>query len=202
MKMNDDAVIVEIGAIATVIICFMTAITFMYTIGVWEQEFWISDLDGASIIGYDGNWGEDIIVTYQDDSIESVKSISNNYWSSMAIKNEGSKAITTVTYCLNAKLPIDHTFNILDYYCNIYIIQNGIEIYRTLYTKTDSIDIEANEWTRFITTSLDVQTICSNLTDGSYTICFENIGVIEGITVPDGLTFDVVTENGLVKFLI
>ena len=202
MKMNDNAYIVELGVIATVIICIMTFITFMYTVGVWEQEFWESDLDGLSVLGYDGSWGEDIVVIYPDNVTESVKSITNNYWSSMAIQNEGSRSISIVTYCLNAKIPVADTFNILDYHCNVFVVQNGIDFYQTSYVGTGSIDIHANEWTRIITVSLDIQSISSSWDDGTYIVSFENIGVIEGVNVPSGLSLDIVIKDGAISFLL
>ena len=77
--MNNEGLLVELGALATVLICIMTFITFGITTGMWELDLWRSDLQGASVIGYDGYWGEDIVVTYTDGTTESVKSVYNNY---------------------------------------------------------------------------------------------------------------------------
>ncbi|GAI71770.1 unnamed protein product, partial [marine sediment metagenome] len=62
IKLDDNAMIVKIGSLATIVICAMTFVTFLVTVGVLQPCFWESDLEGASIIGYDGQWGEDLVV--------------------------------------------------------------------------------------------------------------------------------------------
>jgi len=200
--MDDNALPPEIAGLATIAICVMTFLTFGISTGMWEPDFWRSDLDGASIIGYDGDWGEDIIVTYADGTTESVKGVSDNYWSSMSIQNDGSKPIETLQYCINVLLPVSDVFNTLEYWCDVSIVQDGVGFYQTSYTTTDSIIVKADEWTRIITVPLDVQTISDGWIDGTYSVSFDNAGAIEGVCVPDGLSIDIVVEDNMVSFLI
>lgn len=201
--MNDNAFIVELGALATVVICFMTFITFIITVGAWEPDFWESDLEGASIIGYDGYWGEDIVVIYTDGTTESVKGVSNNYWSTMSIRDDGSKPISTVQYCINAKIPTSDTFDTQGYECMASVVgQDDVVFYRITYTYVSSVDVEANEWTRIVTVSLDVQSVSSDWNDGMYRVSFENAGTIGGIGIPDGRSIDIAVDDGVVRFLI
>jgi len=195
--MNNNGAINEIAGFATIAICIMTAVSFGVTIGAWEPVFWISDIDDV-----DGQWGEDIIVTYADGSTESVKGISNNYWSTMAIENDGSKPISSLQYCINALIPVSDVFTTWEYWCDVSIVQDGIEFYQMTYTTTDPINVKADEWTRIITVSLDVQTISSNWNDGTYRISFENAGSIENINVPEGRSIDISVDDGIVTFLV
>lgn len=201
-KMNNDAFWIQIGALATLFMCVMTLLTFGITTGMWESDFWHTDLEGASIVGYDGDWGEDIIVVYTDGTTESVKGISNNYWETMTIQDEGSKPISTIQYCINVLLPTSDIFDTLTYRCDISIVQNGINFYQIPYTTTDFIEITANEWTRIITVPLDIQNVSSGWDNGTYSISFENAGTIEGIEIPDGRSIDIAIEEGVVTFLI
>jgi len=198
-KGGTDAFINEIAGVATLAICIMTLVMFMISIGVLEPDFWESDME---IIDYDGYWGEDLVVIYTDGSDESVKGIYNNYWSSMSIRDDSSKPISTVQYCINAMIPVSDVFNTHEYCCDVSIVQGGIDFYQTSYTTTDSVNVEANEWTRIVTVSLNVQDVAEGLNNGIYTVSFENIGTIEGINVPDGLSLDIVIEDNLVSFLI
>jgi len=195
--MNNNGAINEIAGFATLAICIMTAISFGISIGAWEAPFWITDFDDAS-----GDWGEDIIVTYADGTTESVKGISDNHWSTMSIQNDGSKPISSLQYCINAKIPTSDVFDTSEYRCDISIVQDGIEFYQTSYAIVDYVDIKANEWTRAITVTLDIQTISSSWNDGTYCISFENAGTLERIDVPDGRSLDIAVTDGIVTFLI
>lgn len=197
--MDDNATLVEIGALCTIFICAMTFITFGITIGAFETSLWESNME---IIDYDGQWGEDIVVTYTDGQTESVKQISNSYWSTMAIENEGSKIITSLQYCLNAKIPISDTFDITGYECIVSVVQGDVIFYRITHTYVNSVSIDANGWVRVVTVSLNVHDVTEDLNDGRYTVSFENVGTIEGIDVPDGLPLDIIIEDNLVSFLI
>jgi len=200
--MNKKGSIAEISGLATVVICIMTFVTFGITTGVWEPDFWRSDLDGASIVGYDGSWGEDIVVTYTDGNTESVKGISNSYWGTMSIRDDGSKAISSLEYCINAMIPVSDTFNTREYHCAVSIVRNNNNFYQTTYTTTGFVEIKANEWTRVITVPLDIQSISTNWDNGLYVVSFENTGTIEGINAPGGLSLDIIVENGVISFLI
>lgn len=201
--MNNNGFISEVAGVATIFICVMTFITFMITVGAWEASLWESDLEGASIIGCNGYWGEDIVVTYTDNTTESVKGVSNNYWNTMSIRNDGSKPISMLQYCINAKIPSSETFDIRAYECMASVVsQDDVVLYRITYTYVSSVPVEANEWTRVVTVSLDVQSVSSDWNDGIYRVSFENAGTIEGIGVPDGRSIDIVAEDGVVSFLI
>jgi len=202
MKMNNDGLIAEAAGVATLLICIMTFVTFMVTTGAWEPSFWESDLEGATIIGSDGSWGEDIVVTYTDGTVESVKSITNSYWGAMSIENDGSNAISSLEYCINAKIPIADVFNTWDYQCDISITQNGLVFYQTIYTTSVPVDIEADEWTRIITVPLNIQVISDNWDDGTYLVSFENTGDIEGVAVPSGLSLNIIVSDNVVSFMI
>jgi len=197
--MNNNGTINEIAGFATIAICIMTFISFGMTTGLWEEPFWCS---GMEIIDYEGYWGEDIIVTYTDGQTESVKQISNSYWDSMSIRDDSSKPIVTIQYCINALIPVSDVFNTREYRCAVFIVQDGVDFYQTSYATTDSIDVGANEWTRIITVPLNIQTISNNWNDGIYTVSFENAGTIEGIAVPDGRSIDIVVTGGVITFLI
>ena len=195
--MDNNGSVTEIASFATVAICIMTAISFGVTIGAWEPIFWISDLDDV-----DGQWGEDIIVTYDDGSTESVKGISNNYWSIMSIQNDGSKPIVTMQYCINAKIPTSDTFDTLGYECTVSIFQDGIDFYQTSYSAVHFVDVKADEWTRIVTVPLDIESVSEGLNNGVYTVSFENIGTIGDIDVPEGRSIDIAITDGVVRFLI
>jgi len=199
---NDNALINEIAGVATLAICVMTFITFMITTGALEPGFWESDLQGASIIGCDGQWGEDFVVVYTDGTTESVKGIYNNYWATMSIRDDNSKPIVTIQYCINAMIPVSDVFNTREYWCDVSIVQDGVEFYQTSYTTTDSINVEANEWTRIVTVVLDIESVAEGLNDGLFTVSFDNIGTIEDVAVPDGRSIDIVVDDGIVRFLI
>lgn len=201
-KGGNAGAINEIAGFATLAICIMTAISFSISIGAFEAPFWISNLDGASVIGYDGVWGEDFIVTYTDGTTESVKQISNNYWSTMAIRDDNSKPISAVQYCINAKIPSSDTFDTLGYECTISIIQDGIDLYQTSFTIMSSVYVEANSWTQIITVPLEIQSISSDLDNGIYTVSFENTGDIVGVIIPSGRSIDIVVDNNIVTFMI
>lgn len=194
--MNNTGAINEIAGFATVAICVMTFVSFGITTGMWEPMFWISDIDA------DGQWGEDIIVTYTDGQTESVKQISNNYWSIMSIQNDGSKPISTIQYCINALLPVSDVFSTHEYLCDVSVVQDGVDFYQTTYATTGSINVEANEWTRIVTVPLNIQTISDGFNDGLFTVSFDNIGTIEGIAVPGGRSIDISVTDGVVTFLI
>lgn len=195
--MNNNGAINEIAGFATLAICIMTAISFGISIGAWEAPFWITDFDDAS-----GDWGEDIIVTYADGTTESVKGISDNHWSTMSIQNDGSKPISSLQYCINAKIPTSDVFDTSEYRCDISIVQDGIEFYQTSYTTTDHINVVANEWTRIITVTLDIESVSCNWNDGTYTVSFENMGTIEDMNAPDGRSIDMAVTDGVVRFMI
>jgi len=197
--MDNNGTINEIAGFATIAICVMTFISFGITTGLWEEPFWCS---GMEIIDYEGYWGEDIIVTYLDDNTESVKGISNSYWSTMSIHDDGSRPIEVLQYCLNAKIPTSETFDTREYRCAVSVVQDGIDFYQTSYTTTDSVNVEKNEWSRIITVTLDIQTISSGWNDGVYHVFFENVGAIGGIAVPDGRSIDIDITDGIVTFLI
>lgn len=199
MKSKDgtDGAVNEIAALATVAICIMTFISFGITTGMWEPMFWISDIDDV-----DGQWGEDIIVTYTDGTTESVKAISNSIWSTMSIENDGSKPISSLQYCINAKIPASETFDTLGYECVISIFQDGIEFYHTPYSTVHFVDVKADEWTRVVTVPLDIQTISDNWNDGIYHVSFDNVGTIGNINVPEGRSIDISVDDGIVTFLV
>jgi len=196
-KVGIDAFINELAALCTIGICAMTFISFGITTGMWEPMFWISDFDDV-----DGQWGEDLIVVYTDGSDESVKDLSNSIWSTMAIENEGSRPIEALQYCLNAKIPTSDSFDITGYECIVTIAQNDMVAYRTTHTYVNSVSIEANQWVRIVTVSLDIESISEGLDNGLYTVSFENAGTIENINIPDGRLIDLVVDDGIVTFLI
>lgn len=195
---NDNALINQIAGFATIAICIMTAISFLISIGAWEAPFWISDIDDV-----DGQWGEDIVVVYTDGTTESVKGISNNYWSTMSIQNDGSKPIEMLQYCLNAKIPTSDSFDITGYECTVSVVdQDNIILYHTTHTYVNSVSIEANQWVRIVTVSLDIESISEGLNDGFYTVSFENAGAIKGISIPDIRSIDITITESVVRFLI
>ena len=194
--MNNDGAINEIAAFATVAICIMTFISFGITTGMWEAPFWISDIDA------DGQWGEDIIVTYDDGTTESVKGISNNYWSTMSIESDGSKPISSLQYCINAKIPTSDSFDTLGYECMISIFQDDIDFYQDTYATVHFVDVKADEWTRIVTVPLCVECVSGGLNNGVYTVSFENIGTIGDIDVPEGRSIDISVDDGIVTFLV
>lgn len=202
MKMNDKGLISTLAGIATLLICLMTFISFGISVGLWESDFWQSDIEGASIVGYDGYWGEDITVTYTDGTKESVKAVSNSYWSAQSIRNDGSKSISSLQYCISALIPISDTFNTLEYHCSVSIVQDNIIFYQISYEYVSFVDVAANEWTQVLTVPLNVQNICMGWNDGIYHISFENTGTIEGLDVPVGLLLDISIENDNVSFVV
>ncbi|GAH93890.1 unnamed protein product, partial [marine sediment metagenome] len=139
---------------------------------------------------------------YDDGTTESVKGISNSYWETMSIQDDGSSPISVIQYCLNAKIPTSETFNTREYRCDVSIVQDGVEFYQMTYTTTDSINVTVDEWTRIITVPLDIQSISSDWADGVYHVSFENAGAIENINVPDGRSIDISVDYGNVTFLI
>lgn len=198
--MDNNGFITEVAAMCTIAICIMTFITFGITTGLWEDALWCSDME---IIDYEGYWGEDLVVIYTDSSDESVKQISNNYWATMAIRDDGSMPIETLQYCLNAKIPVSETFDITGYGCTVSIVDqdNGVA-YCTTHTYVDSVRVEANQWVRIVTVPLDIRSISGNLNGGLYTVSFENAGNLEGISAPDGRSIDISIEDDIVRFLI
>jgi len=201
---SDNGFISEIASLCTIAICVMTIISFGITIGAWEASLWESNLEGASIIGCDGYWGEDIVVTYLDGITESVKGISNSIWSTMSIRDDGSMPIKTLQYCLNAKIPISDTFDVTGYECIVTVAHEDVVFYRITYTYVglSPVVIEANQWVRIATVSLDIESVSVGLNNGRYTVSFDNIGNIENINVPDGRSIDLVVDDGIVTFLI
>jgi len=195
-------VLTGVASVATVVICILTFITFGISTGMWEEDFWRSDLEDASILGIDGYWGEDIVVTYLDGSTGSVKGISNNYWDTMSIQNDGSELISDLQYCLNVRISTAETFDTQGYSCEVSIAQGNNVFYQTIKTYDTQVETEANEWTRIITVPLDIQQVTDELPDGNYTVSFGNTGNIADIDVPSGRYLDIVIENGEVSFLI
>lgn len=198
---SDNGFISEVAGLATIGIFLMTLVTFGITTGAWEASLWESNME---IVDYEGQWGEDLVVTYTDGSDESVKQISNSYWSTMAIEDEGSKIITSLQYCLNAKIPISDSFDITGYECTVTVTQNSVVAYRITFTYValTPVSIEANKWTRVATVSFDIESVSENLNNGLYIVSFANVGTIENINVPDGRSIDISVEDGIVRFLI
>ena len=188
--------------VTTVAIAIMTLIALGVTLGMWEEDFWRSDLEDASILGIDGYWGEDIVVTYLDGSTGSVKGISNNYWDTMSIQDAGSDLISDLQYCLNVRISTVETFDTQGYSCEVSIAQGNNVFYQTIKTYDTQVETEVNEWTRIITVPLDIQQATDELPDGNYTVSFGNTGDIADIDVPSGRYLDIVIEDGEVSFLI
>jgi hypothetical protein len=143
-----------------------------------------------------------ISFTYTDGTTGSVKGISNNYWSTMSIQDDGSSPISVIQYCINVKIPTSDTFDTRGYRCSISIGQDGIDFYQTSFTIISSVDVEANSWTRIITVPLEIQSISSDWDNGIYTVSFENVGTIEGIGVPKERYIDISIDDGIVTFMM
>lgn len=199
--MDNKAQLSVLSSWATILMCAMTFVTFMYTTGTWETPTYETRFEETSILGYDGTWGENIVVTYTDGTTETIKSITNNYWTTMSINNEGSNPIVLVEYVLDVKIPVSDTFSTQNYFCDISITHNNAIIVDDYFSTMDIIDVPADVWTRIITIPLDVVP-SSNTLDGEYTVSFENHGTIEGVSVPTGLSLDALVTDGVTTFLL